>query len=430
MTALRKSLASLALTLPFTVLAQAPAAPAEPAAAPPAPPPPPVVQVYGTLNVNLHYTEASGAAPGEDNVSGRFVISPDSSNVGVRGTLALSDAVSAVYQCEIGANIDGEALASPCNRNSRVGLTGMFGTLAYGNWDTPFKSAHYGTKADDPFGNTDVFGQQGLMGSPGFGVKTGSINNAAPPAAGLAGFDTRGGNSLLYWSPKFVGLGFRLQWGVDEFRSAEGTVDPMFLGVSANFDQGPLSVYGTVEYREDFRGLGVIDAANDSDRASKDLAWRVGAGYELPLPMGALTLMGMVEQLTYNQDNAPATGDPDAPALKDYSRFAWLLGAKFRAGNHEFRARYSQALDPDITAADGDALPANVEDDLGAQHLAVGYAYHLAKSTQVYGYYTQIMNDDFAQYSFGVAGASRVTGTNTPVGSDPVAVGLGIRHAF
>ncbi len=415
--------AALALTLPLVAAAQTPP-PAEPTppAAKPAAAPPPAVQLYGTLNVNLQYTEASGATAPAVNVKPRFAISTDSSNVGVRGTLKLNDTVSAVYQCETSANIEGEGVSGICNRNSRVGVSGDFGTIAYGNWDTPMKAGHYGTKADDPFGNTDVFGFQGIMGSPGYGSRTSNFSNG-PAAPVTASFDQRGANSVIYWSPKVSGLSARVQASVDELRSADGRVDPLLLGVVVNYDAGPLSVFGTSEYHEDAFGIRSINSSNSGNSAAKDLAWRVGAGYELPLGVGALTVTGWLEQLSYKQDDATA-------GFKDYSRLAWLLGAKFRTGEHEVRARYTMALAPDITAADGTTLAGNAEDDLGAQQIAVGYAYHLAKSTQLYAFFTQIMNEDRARYTFGVAGAAAVVGANTPVGSEPLAVGLGMRHAF
>ena len=80
--------------------------------------------------------------------------------------------------------------------------------------------------------------------------------------------------------------------------------------------------------------------------------------------------------------------------------------------------------------ASGATLAPGAEDDLGAQHYAVGYAYYLAKTTQVFAFFTQIMNDDRARYTFGVSGAANVVGANTPAGSDPLAGGLGIRYAF
>ncbi len=429
-----------ALALSLTASAQTP--PAETPAAPPpateAPPPKPpetakpaepkapAVQVYGTLNVNLQRTEASGATTVAQNVKPRFAVSIDSSNIGVRGTLDLVHGVKGTYQCETQASIDGEDTRALCNRNSRVGLTGDFGTIFYGNWDTPFKAMAYGTKADDPFLNTDVYGFNGIMGSPGYGTRSSAWITATPsPTAGTgttASFDQRAANSVAYWTPKFSGLSAKFQWGVDEFRNADGVIQPMLLSGVVNYDMGPLSVAGSVEYHEDAYGLRNINAANTNLSSSKDWAWRVAAGYELPLSSDSfIGVNGMVDQLIYKQNDATL-----ATAFKEYKRFAWYVGAHYRAGPHEIKARYTQAMDPDITQVTGTAN----EKDLGATSWAVGYAYHLAKSTQVYAYYTEIDNASRAKYTFPVSGAATLVGANTPVGSKLSAGGLGIRLAF
>lgn len=438
MKALRKLLtAALATALPLSALAQpapteqppvsetrpTPAAETPPPVAPapkPAAAPAPLVTLYGTLNVNLQYTEASDATSGSAaDISPRTAVSIDSSNIGVRGALDVGAGLKAVYQCETQASIDNVAdTRALCNRNSRIGLSGSFGTLFLGNWDTPYKAATYGTKADDPFGNTDVFGFQGIFGSPGYNVRSQVWLGTQPGA-----FDLRASNVAAYWTPKFGGLSAKVQYGTNETRSADGIVDPHLVSAVVNYDLGGLSLAATGEYHEDAFGLRTITGANASRNSAKDMAWKLAAGYELPMGGGsALTIMGMVEQLLYEQENA---GD----GFSDYDRLAWLVGAKFRTGAHEFRARYAQALDPNIDAATGTTLAANAEDELGAQQFAVGYAYHLAKSTQLFAFYTQILNDDRAQYTFSVGGAPGMGG-GTPAGADPMAVGLGIRLAF
>lgn len=412
-----KKLAVLALSLPLATFAQEAAKPAEPA-----PPPPPVVQVYGTLNVNIQYTGAEGATNAAQNVKPRFAVSIDSSNIGVRGTLEVSHGLKAVYQCETQASIDGDDTRAICNRNSRVGVSGDFGTLFLGNWDTPYKAGTYGTKADDPFGNTDVFGFQGLLGSPGYGVRSSAFNSSAA-AAVTASFDQRAANSIAYWSPKFSGLSAKVQASVDEFANAAGTVRPFLVAGSLNYDLGGLSIVGQAEYHADAFGIRTMSGANAGIQASKDLGLRLAAGYEFPLGDGSFNVVGWFEMLSYGQDKA-------TDGFKSYSRPAYLVGAKYRVGDHEFRGRYSAAMAPSIKAFDGGTLAANAEDQLGAQSYAVGYAYYLAKSTQLFLYYTQIMNEDRARYTFGVSGAAAVVGANTPAGSSPSAVGLGTRIAF
>lgn len=417
MKALKKLVAVAALALPLASLAQEAAKPAEPPK-----PPPPAVQVFGTLNVNLQYSGAEGSTNSAQNVKPRFGVSIDSSNIGVRGTLELTGGLKAIYQCETQASIDGEDTRALCNRNSRVGFSGDFGTLFLGSWDTPYKAGTYGTKAEDPFGNTDVFGHQGIMGSPGYGTRS-SAYGATAASTVTVSFDQRASNSLAYWSPKFSGVSFKLQAATDEYANATGTVRPYLVAGVLNYDQGNLSVLGQFEYHADSFGIRTMSGANAGAAASKDLAIRVAAGYDFALGDSSLIVNGMVESLGYTQENA-------TDGFKSYNRVAYLVGAKYRSGDHELRARFSAALNPSIKAFDGGTLAAGAEDDLGAKSFAVGYAYHLAKSTQVYAYYTQIMNDDRARYSFGISGAAALTAANTPAGSSPSALGIGTRLAF
>jgi predicted porin len=414
MTSLRNSIAALAVSLPLVASAQEA-------------PKPPLAQIYGTLNLNLQYTEAGDATAGSAaDIEKSVALSIDSTNIGVRGQADVGHGLNVVYQCETQASIDGLDLRSLCNRNSRLGLSGMFGTFFVGNWDTPMKAAAYGTKADDPFGNTDVFGFQGILSSPGFNTRSSAYNGAQQRS-----FDLRAASAVAYWTPKFSGLSAKVLYGLPEGVPTSGTqVDPLLLSAAINYDLGGLSVFGAGEYHEDLYGLRSITGENADNVTAKDMAWRVGAGYELPLGVGTLNVMGMFEQLLYAQDDAAGVDD-----LEDYDRMAWVLGAKFRTGNHEVRARYAMAMDPNCTVADGTDC-GDATSDLGAMQYALGYAYHLAKSTQIYAFFTQIMNEDDAQYTFTVggpqngSGATNYTYAAVPPGADPLAAGVGMRYAF
>ncbi|HEY6104699.1 MAG TPA: porin [Anaeromyxobacteraceae bacterium] len=423
------SVAFLALaSLPFLALAQAPAEPAKPAEAPK----PPLFSIYGTLDANVQYTTASGATTAAQDVAGRAAVSFDSSNIGIRGVLQVNEYAGATYQCETAASADGIAGAVLCNRNSRVGLTGNWGTLWYGNWDTPFKAAIYGTKADDPFNKTDVYGFQGIMGSPGFNYRSGSYSLAADTVT--KGFDLRAQNSVGYHSPKFYGVSLKLQYTVNEFMNATATQDPSLYGAVLNWDYGPFSILAAYEQHNDGWGLAGINAgtaaaplafgatvANNVTTAghSSDSAWRVGAGYQLDWMAGATTLSALYDQLTFKQDKALAG------MVKQYKRAAWHVALKHRIAEHEIRARYSMANDGDVTLVSGGGSTT----DYGASMLALGYAYYFAPSFNVYLHYAQITNKDNAQYTLTIGGSPAVAGA-TPRGADPMAVGLGFRYTF
>lgn len=414
--------------LPLLALAQAAAEPAKPEA-----PKPPLVSIYGTLNVNFQITAARGATTPAQTVEARNALSPDSSNIGVRGGLNVNEYVGATYQCEISAALDGITPAGICGRNSRIGVTGNWGTLWYGNWDTPYKAVAYGTKADDPFMNTDVYGFQSIMGSPGFNYRSSLWATAS--STPIQGFDIRASNSVGYHSPKFYGLSVKLQYSANEFKNPTGTQSPALYGGAINFDYQGLSVLAAYERHDDGFGLvainpaagpnfGVTTAANTAGTAtaaisSVDTAWRVGAGYLLDWSAGATTLSAMYEQLDLKQGGAPVN------AVKEYKRRAWQVALKHRYGAHELRARYSRAENGSVTLNG----PAGSTNGYGANMLAVGYAYFFAPSFQAYLHYAQILNGYNAQYTFTIGGSPAVAGA-TPKGADPKALGLGLRYAF
>lgn len=402
--------AALSIVLPLSALAQAGAKPAV------------SVGFYGTLNVNLQTTR-------QQNVAARYAVSTDSTNVGIRSEADVAFGLKVLAQCETSAAVDGIGPSGICNRNSRIGLSNQYGTLFYGNWDTPYKAAAYGTKADDPFMNTDVFGYQGIMGSPGFNYRSGAFVGAASGTVG--GFDVRAQNSVAYWSPKFNGLSGKVQWSVNEFENANGILSPTLYSVGINYDQGPISLLAAYDRHEDSFALAFangptprpfgVAVANNTNVSSLDTAWRLGAGYELALArLGTLTVGALFEQLTLGQETAP-TG-----AVQEYKRWAVQGAAKLRNGNHEFRARYSFADAGDCKIVGGAACSTS---GYGAQMYAIGYAYYLATSTQVYVSYARIENDRNARYTFSIGGSPNVAGATLP-GGDPQALGLGIRYAF
>jgi predicted porin len=436
MTSLKKLIAVLAISLPLAASAQQAAAPAAA--------PAPLAQIYGTLNANIQNIGGVGATQGvAANVQNRLAVSLDSSNIGVKGTANVAGGFGVVYQCESSAKIDGTGTNSWCDRNSRVGLTHpVYGTIFLGNWDTPFKAAYYGTKADDPFGNTDVYGANNLMGSPGFKTLSG----------GTRGFDIRATNSVVYWTPKLMGLSGRVQYQVPENATAKfyGTpqpagpatntqLAPQLFAAGVNYDQGPLSVVVAYELHRDYSGTtggglagfaplpAGMGTAPNAAQASRDQAIRAAAGYEFSTPFGVTTPAVVWEYLEYTaRTNGAAVG-----VLSEFKRPALGVSLKHRYGDHEIRGRFNWA-DKGTCRRQGILCQTSGVD---AHEVAVGYAYYLAASTQVYAFWTKIVNDKNALYVPGAGGGlsgapAVVSPANAQVGFDPQAYGVGIRYAF
>lgn len=386
------------------------------------------VQIYGTANVNVQATKAGGATAPATDVSRRSAVSTDSSNLGFKGVEKLGGGLSAIFQCESSMNLDGIGAAGLCGRNSNVGLSGGWGTVWYGNWDTPFKAVTYGTKVGDPFLSTDVYAYQSVMGSPGFNYRSGGFVTATPAAAATSvlGFDVRAGNSVGYWTPSFGGFSGKLQYTTTEFENAAGSVTPRLWGAALNYDAGPLSVLVAYERHDDSFALVAANTAagvafgsaapNAIAGGSKDDAWRLGAGYTF----GGTTISALLERLELNQSGAAAG------AVSQFERIAWQVAASHRMGPNELRLRYSKADEGDCALVGVAGCSAS---GFGAKMYAIGYAYHFSKRTQGYVHYAKIRNDGNAQYTLSIGGSPAVAGA-TPRGADPEALGIGIRHSF
>jgi predicted porin len=331
----------------------------------------------------------------------------------------------------VAANGIGNALF--CNRNSMVGVAGLWGRLFLGNWDTPFKALPTGTRADDPFLSTDVYGFNALMGSPGFNYRTSAWVTASNTP--IAGFDIRASLSVVYQSPRWNGLSTKLAWATNGFANASGTQNPNLYSAAVNWDSGPFSVMAAYERHDDGFALVAINntttglafgatAANNAGtntlaNSTIDTAWRAGAGYQLDSPVGATTVGVLVDQLLLKQAHAAAG------AVARYQRLAWQVALKHRAGDHELRARFNRA-DAGSCSLNGPACSA---DGYGATQLSLGYAYHVTAGFQTYLSFTKITNERNAQYTFSIGGSPTISGT-TPRGADPEALGIGVRYAF
>ena len=434
MTSLKKLIAVLAVSLPLAASAQQ--------AAPPAAP---LYQWYGTLNLNLQYVDAYGSTTGAvtpaKQLRGRMALSTDSSNIGIRGTADTSVAgVGVVYQCETSANLDGEGVSGICNRNSRIGLSSGYGTLFYGNWDTPYKALLYGTKADDPFGNTDVYDAAAIIGSPGLYTRSsGARSTGGTTPNTLASFNQRAGNSVVYHSPKFQGVQFKAQYSTNEFANRLATLAPALYSAGVNYDAGPLSIAAAYERHDDYSFVvipaGAANAAGvtlvapgtnaASSRSTTDQGVKIGAGYELGTSAGTLTISAQGEWLQLALAHPTAATDFD-----NAQRFAYMIGAKFRAGSHELRARFMQALDQDVKFK-GVTVSPNAGKDTGALNYTLGYAYYLSSAAQVYAYATYLDNAKYATYTLATGGPAALTAADTfTAGANPFAAGLGMRYAF
>src|SRR4029077_8665248 len=122
------------------------------------------VQIYGTINVDYEAVQAGGASPAAAlapgqlgaaptgvNVPWRDRVTSNSSNIGFRGVEDLGGGLKAIFQIESAIGFDNQATFGTntangtatgggfATRNTNVGLSGNWGTVFAGQWDTPYK---------------------------------------------------------------------------------------------------------------------------------------------------------------------------------------------------------------------------------------------------------------------------------------------------
>lgn len=391
------------------------------------------VTIYGTLNASFENVKATGAANGGVDMPQRNRVTSNSSALGFKGVEDLGGGLKGIFQIESSIALDagGGGLGS---RNSNLGLSGGFGTVFLGIWDTPYKASSYHV---DPFYVTGIASSSNVFGTAGFGVQTGTFTTpiadagAAATAAGNASFDRRQGNALQYESPSFAGFQAKVQYSANEAKSnstAAPQLNPSIWSAALAYANGPINVAYAYEQHNDYFGLRAPgttanaailsgaavtpSAAGAANPGSKDTGHKLSGSYSF-----GDTKVGLAfERLEYKSDATTAN------EVNGYKRDAWYLSLVQKIGSGAIRASIARANDGKCTLV-GSSCAAP---DLGAKIFGLGYSYDLSKRTAVYGLYTQVKNDTAGTYNFGGAGAL----SGGAVGSDPQGIAFGLRHTF
>lgn len=323
-------------------------------------------EIYGRMHLSINQMDN-----GDDDA---LNLSSNSSRIGFRGTLDISEGLQAFYQMEAGYDADhgGGSLAS---RNTFAGLRGAFGAIQAGQFDTPVKNIG---------GKVDLFSDQ--VGDNGniirYGIR-GDLDNYS--------FDEREKNMIQYTTPKFGGVQAQLAYStnVRSTDSADGDLDEYSYMAALTYT-GVDGLYVGLGYQ--VYGDDAIDA--DSDEAK---IIRLGAAYQT----GPFKVTGLVQQATdlLNGDDIMAYG----------------LGGAYTLGKTVLKAQYYK-LDHDGA-------------ELGADMFSVGVDYKLAKNFTTYAAYSRIANDDnqnLRPYADGISDAL----TAGTAGEDTQAFGVGVIYNF
>ena len=328
------------------------------------------VTIYGKA-----YLDIESVSNDKSTLSGATRVQTNASRLGFKGKEDLGDGLSGIYQYEVQLDADGNAANGAGNgtRNTGAGLEGGFGTIIFGNWDTPFKVAHNKVEL---FDNTTVFSAINLIGRAG-------------GAAG-ANYNTRQANDLQYWSPSLGGVKVNVSYSPDE-GTATGTAATQ--GKNTNRE----SLSATYDVDGIFVALGYEVRPDASVATTTDNAVRLVARYDI----GDFWLGATYENILVNTSTSA-----------NYSQNNTELVGQYKLGTSKIALSYAVA---------GATSTAST----GANQVSLRYGYDLSKRTELFAAYTALKNDTAGAYGFS---AGTTFGTNA--GSSQSAIGTGLIVSF
>lgn len=333
-----------------------------------------------------------------------------SSYLRIRGEYDLGDKWMAWTQMESEVSLDGGAVPFSDVRNSAVGLTGPYGTLQMGKWDTPFKSSTIGL---DPYGGTGILGYYTVFGEMA----------ASATGVGSNRWNSRISNSVMYTTPRFSGVQGTLMYAVPEsFPSVTGTLRPYLLSAAITYN-GPLYLVASYEYRK--------NVANDTSSATAatgilgsyvgtaavrttDQGLRFGAGYKYA---PTFTRIGAAfEWLKAANDTTPAV------AVNELTKttFWGTITQGIMSDKHQIV--FAGGFSPDYDQ-NGSSVA-----DTGANYWNLGYHFNWTSDLKLYATFEQVNNKANARYVWGSQGLG--SGVVTKGGQTYRTYVLGIQYLF
>lgn len=336
------------------------------------------VNVYGTLNVSAESVRATGSSTGKEYPT-HIRLSDNSSNFGIKGTEEISAHLKAAFQVELDVRPGAGTL--PGLRDTMVGVQGSWGTLFFGKWSTPFRVALY-------------------FAEPQYASGTGAMapltRTAGNSSTDKKSFSLRKNQIIQYWSPSLHGVSARLAYSPKEPAAANSQY---LVSSSLLYSEGPLNAAISYEFHRDFVAVG-----------QSDWGLQGGAGYTF---WDATSINLAWSQLTYRN-----------PSQISETKRSLMLTFGQKLGEFALRG--------------GVARTGNLQDSVsgefdgtGAYQVTLVGAYKASKRLELYALFSQITNQQKAFYNFvsdGYVGPS----LNDPTvpGTDPRAIGFGIRHSF
>jgi predicted porin len=392
------------------------------------------VTIYGAFDMSIANSRYS-SSPTSSSVS-KMDVYNQSSRFGLRGEENLGGGLRAWFQAEQNIQADSgrnnNTTAGIGSRNTGLGLTGGWGTVMLGFWDTPYKVSILGTTGMSTvgglpghngvtLGNSDSSGSNPNQNCDNI-VATGAVTTAVcgnGQEAGATQFHRRAANVIQYWSPKFGGFDFRFALSANEEKATNAATfnnNPRLWSVSGTYASGPW--FGTIAY-EQHRGFRDTAAAASTVN-TKDKGWLLGGGYNF----GVAAVNLGYERLVYGN----AMGNGAVGTDNSYRRPSWFVGVAVPMGpaGSAIRAGYSR-MSGNKNCGAGTVCGSTT----GLRAFTLGYEYALSKRSAAYVNYGKVTNNAASAAVFNVSPPGPNGNTSAiGAGADQTWLGVGMKHTF
>jgi len=403
------------------------------------------VTLSGSLNFNYGLFDNGGAGFGKGtnnsvgNVKAKYDgLSNQESQWAMAGEEKLANGMSAFFLCSTSMDITGGTAANMCARNSYIGLKGGFGSVNFGNYDTPAKRM---SGLFDPFPISAAMGQGAHMwnetasntGNSSSGADTSKLS--AVSDAKTASFSRRQAQLITYSTNTINGFNASVAYSAANDSSsstyAAQVLKPRLWSAMATYSNGPLQLGIGYENHHNYNpGFGnggastngVVSGVVAGYTGGDDTMLSLGAGYNVS---NALRLSAIWNQIKYEKVN----GVNDMGVVT-YGVYAdWNI-----SGPHRVRLGYN-VQNSTTGTFNGMTATANSQigkwtgnagaGDTGAKKIVLEYVNHLSKRTDVGVTYASLANDRYSAQTIGTGGSSA-----TNFGQTATFMGMLIRHKF
>ena len=354
------------------------------------------VTIYGTADVSAQGTSLSTHVGQSSNPSGTtFNLKSNDSSIGFKGTEALGNGNTALFQLESYVNVTGGEAVNTNSGNlfgtmkdSYVGMGTKYGNVLGGYLSTPYRAT---VNSFDVFpGDRSDSVIENVIGKQRFGGRLVGQN-----ATGYVQADsTVRATALAYAMPTLYGVDGSIAYtGSNNNGSNNQTVNN--VGGST---QTTLGLQNAFTFNLGWTGYGVaVKGAFSQAKVNATVQGTdsLGTALSTNTPFNGYTsylvgvqytgIQGLKTGVLYNRNSLGTNGDGTLGAQKGSNNQVWV-GASYRFGNNEPRVSYVSTSDTSGLSSVG------IGQDGGTQW-NLGWGYYLSKRTQVYGMVTQYKNN-------------------------------------